>query len=56
LAGYDDLRASGSTPWPAADQHEFKDMVEPAMQELGGGEGPGPQPQFFEIETLVSTR
>ena len=33
----------------------FKNMIEPAMHELGSGEGPGPQPQFFEIETLVST-
>jgi hypothetical protein len=26
----------------------------PAVQELTGGEGPRPEPQFFEIETLVS--
>ena len=36
-------------------QRFAEQQIGPAMHELTGGQADGPQPQFFEIETLVST-
>jgi hypothetical protein len=35
-------------------QRFAEDKLGPAVQEVTGGEGPRPEPQFFEIESLVS--
>jgi hypothetical protein len=35
-------------------QRFVEEKLGPAVQELTGGEGPRPEPQFFEIDTLVS--
>ncbi|NUR76062.1 MAG: hypothetical protein HOQ28_07255 [Thermoleophilia bacterium] len=42
--------------WQSKEQFQrfAEEKLGPAAQELTGGGGPQPQPQFFEIETLVS--
>jgi hypothetical protein len=37
-------------------QRFAEDKLGPAVQEVTGGEGPRPEPQFFEIESLVSAQ
>ena len=60
------LHTAGPTPqgWYVYDVWESKQHFErfleqklgPAGQELSGGQGPQPEPQYFEIEELVRGR